>query len=403
MQISKNRGERRGGDAPAHDARSIFNILFITVFSTMIGLGIVIPLLPFYAESLGATGFWIGAIFSGYSLSRAIFMPLVGTISDQRGRKTFLLGGLILYTLLSFGYILSGTVYSLTAVRFIHGMASAAVIPVAMAYVADVAPTGEEGRYMGTFSISTYLGMGFGPFMGGLLKDFAGMDAVFLCMAGFSLVSLLICLAFLPESAPSIRARLPVKATLTHPMMRAVMLFQFMNSFANATFWVFLPVAAAILLGLSPTEIGIAISLSIFTTAIFQRPFGQMADRQNKNLLVVVGSLLVGGSLSVVPFLDGLPALLAASFGMGIGSAMVIPSATAITTIIGRDIGQGTAMGAYNTAASIGMIIAPVLSGIVMDLTGIVSVFLLSGVVSLLAVFVFWASATRSSTVPATG
>ncbi len=383
---------------PSARARSIFNVLFITVFSAMIGLGIVIPLLPFYAESLGATGFWIGAIFSGFSLSRAIVMPIVGSISDRRGRKSFILAGLLLYTLLSLGYILATSVYALTLVRLIHGMASAAVIPVAMAYVADAAPKGEEGKYMGTFSISMFLGMGFGPFMGGIIKDLAGMEAVFLSMAFFSTVSLLVCLVFLPQSAPSLRVRVPVMDTMRHPLMRAVIIFQFMNSFANGTFWVFLPIAAAMLLFLSPTEIGIAISLSIFTTAIFQRVFGRVADRYNKNVLVIAGSVLVAAALTSIPFLAGFPALLAASILIGLGSAIVVPSATAITTIIGRDIGQGSAMGAYNTASSAGMIIAPIVSGLVMDLAGIVSVFFFSGIVSLISVLIFWINTERTGT-----
>jgi MFS family permease len=78
-----------------------FRILFISVFASMLGLGIVVPLLPYYADTLGATGIGIGLIFSGFALSRAIFMPLIGRYSDRMGRKYFILIGLGLFTLLS--------------------------------------------------------------------------------------------------------------------------------------------------------------------------------------------------------------------------------------------------------------------------------------------------------------
>ena len=67
--------------------RRVFVILFFSIFSSMLGIGIIAPLLPIYAESFGASGLWIGIIFSGFSISRSIFMPIVGRWSDKRGRK----------------------------------------------------------------------------------------------------------------------------------------------------------------------------------------------------------------------------------------------------------------------------------------------------------------------------
>ncbi|MFY1645004.1 MFS transporter, partial [Methanoculleus bourgensis] len=165
-------------------AKRIYNVLFISVFATMLGLGVVSPLLPIYAENLGATGIWLGIIFSAFALSRSIFMPIIGRISDRQGRKWIILIGMFAYAALSLAYLIAGSVYSLTAVRFAHGIASAMVVPIAMAYIADLSEKGKEGSHMGNFSISMFLGMGVGPLLGGFLNDAFGMPSVFYVMAG---------------------------------------------------------------------------------------------------------------------------------------------------------------------------------------------------------------------------
>ncbi len=116
---------RRESEESVREAYRVFNVLFISVFSAVLGLGIIVPLLPFYAESLGASGIWIGIIFSGLAVSRAVFMPIIGNLSDRRGRRSFILVGLFIYTLLPLAYIAADSVYLLTAVRIFHGFASA--------------------------------------------------------------------------------------------------------------------------------------------------------------------------------------------------------------------------------------------------------------------------------------
>jgi len=85
--------------------KKIFNTLFIAVFVSMIGAGIIVPLLPIYAKNLGATGIWLGIIFSGFALARLIFMPIIGKISDRKGRKKFIVFGLLGYSVTSLLYL----------------------------------------------------------------------------------------------------------------------------------------------------------------------------------------------------------------------------------------------------------------------------------------------------------
>ncbi|MDD3573882.1 MAG: MFS transporter, partial [Methanospirillum sp.] len=96
------------------DNRLLFTSLYVAVFSTMLGIGIVVPLLPKFAETLGASGFGIGMIFSSFALSRAITMPFFGRYSDVFGRRRFIITGLFLYAIFSLLYIPAGSVLELS-------------------------------------------------------------------------------------------------------------------------------------------------------------------------------------------------------------------------------------------------------------------------------------------------
>ncbi len=364
-------------------------ILFIAVFATMLGLGIVVPLLPYYAETLGATGLGIGLIFSGFALSRTIFMPLIGRYSDKKGRKIFILIGLGLFTIISIAYIFASSVVELTAVRMAHGFASAMVIPVAMAYVADLSPPGKEGFYMGSFNTSLFLGLGCGPLIGGSIFDMAGIAPVFLMMALLSFIAFIICGLLLPEGSLIKMSHFSLREVAGSIGMRPVLFFRIMNAYANGTFMVFLPVIATFWLGLTAFETGIIISSSILATGLLQRSFGRFADRFSKTNLIAGGTLIVSLALITIPFSSGFYDLFLLSLILGIGSALAIPASTAVVTIAGRTYGQGACMGAFNTAMSVGMVSAPVLSGFIMDLFDIRAAFEVAGIISLISVVIF--------------
>ena len=170
---------------------SAFVTLFLSIFVASLGIGMVSPLMPIYSQSLGAKGIWLGAIFSGFSLARIIFMPLVGRLSDTKGRKTFITLGLLFYSFLSLGYIFSQNLQQLIAVRFLHGVASAMVVPIAMAYIGEISPKGEEGKFLGTFNIALFFGFGMGPLLGGVVTDNINQSASFMAMGGLSFNSFL--------------------------------------------------------------------------------------------------------------------------------------------------------------------------------------------------------------------
>jgi len=370
--------------------RRVFNVLFISVFASMLGLGIVAPLMPVYAESLGATGVWLGIIFAGFSLSRGIVMPVIGRISDRKGRKKFILAGLFTYAIISLAYVRADSVYMLTAVRMIHGLASAMVIPVAMAYIGEISPEGREGSYMGSFSVSLFLGMGFGPFIGGFLKDAFGISSAFYAMAFLSAISFIVCLLFLPEmNVPVKRTGLSFKAIIKNNVCKALMVFRGINSLSMASLMAFLPLFASDV-GLTSSQIGTILTTNVLLTAMLQKPFGMIADKYSKSAMIIAGSMIAAISLFLIPFAENFVELLAIISVMGIGGAMSMPAATAIVVSAGRKLGQGSVMGVFNMAMSAGMIAAPLISGVIMDTFGLKEVFYVAGCISLAGVFAFY-------------
>ena len=374
-------------------ARRIYNVLFISVFATMLGLGIVSPLLPIYAENLGATGIWLGIIFSAFALSRSVFMPIIGRISDRRGRKWIILIGMFAYAVLSLAYLVADSVYSLTAVRFAHGLASAMVVPIAMAYIADLSEKGKEGSHMGNFSISMFLGMGMGPLLGGFLNDAFGLSVVFYAMAGLSAFATFLVAVSLPEAKPGAFAlpdapSLPMRSLLTLPVMRGVMVFALISALGRGGMMVFVPIFGP-LIAISPFEVGVVLSANTFLMALLQIPIGRITDTGNKVALIVTGSTIAAVALAVIPLSHSFLPLLLITSAIGVGGAIQQPAIMALTVDAGRTIGMGTSMGAYNTVFGIGMIIAPLMGGAFMDFIGIDAVFYVGGVISLIGTAIF--------------
>ena len=375
--------------------RRAYVTLFIAVFATTVGMGIIAPLLSIYADSLGASGLWIGIIFSSFALSRSVLMPLIGRISDRRGRKNILLIGLLAYSVISVGYIFAGSVYSLSVVRLIHGAASAMVVPIAMAYIGELSEKGKEGSYMGNFSISLYLGLGVGPFLGGFLNDTFGFASVFWVMAALSVFSALLILILLPPSvgegtASQTRVQpVSLRTALQNPWMRGVAAFTFLSALSRGSLMVFVPLYGP-RIGLTPSEVGIVISLNIFLMALLQFPSGRLTDRGNKLSLIVVGAVLTAISIAAVPLSSTFLVLLAVSSLLGAGSALQQPPIMALTVEAGKKIGMGVAMGAYNSFMSIGMVVTPLLGGYLLDILGIDAIFYFSGLVTLLGTVVFF-------------
>ena len=125
--------------------------------------------------------------------------------------------------------------------------------PVAMAYVGDITPKGQEGAYQGRLSNAFYLGLGAGPLIGGAVYHVVGLETVFLLMSVMAFIPCLLCYRYLPELKPEISTRTRMRGAFVHPRMQANLFFRFVNCFPYAAFMVFLPVIATTQYGYTTT------------------------------------------------------------------------------------------------------------------------------------------------------
>lgn len=370
--------------------KRIFTVLFIAVFATMLGAGIIEPFMAIYAESLGANGLMIGLIFGSFTLSRALFTPFIGRISDFKGRKNLLLIGLAGYTVLSFFYAAASTITSLTVVRFLHGLASAMVLPIAMAYIGDIAPKNQEGKYLGTFTIAFFMGLAFGPIIGGALHDAWHMNAAFYTMGAISFLSLLLLVFMLPEiNAHKNTKPSSFNTILKDKTMQAMLVFRIINAYGVAALMGFLPLLAE-KINVSIFQIGFVVTANLLVSSLFQKYFGVMADKSDKVAMLIGGSIMMMIALALMPLSNGFYALLLFNILMGLGSAISIPAGSAITAQLGRRMGMGSVMGLFNTAFGIGGGIGPIVAGLIMLATSLAFVFLSSAAIVLAGTIVFY-------------
>ncbi len=356
--------------------RRVFAVLFVAVLATMIGLSIIEPLMAIYSESFGATGLYIGLIFASFTISRGVFTPLAGKLSDHHGRKKFIAAGLLAYTAASFFYIFAHSVNSLIAVRVLQGMATAFVAPLAMAYIGDISPRNEEGRYLGTFSISMFLGMGIGPIIGGALNHFHSMNAAFVAMGILGMLSLLTVLFMLPElDVHKEKKPTPFMKILRDRAMQEILLVRFVASFGVSGFIVFFPLYATSF-GLNTAHIGLLVSINLLMTAVLQRYFGKLADRHDKITLIMAGNIMLGLAILLMPLAHHFYTLMGLSLIMGTAGAITTPANAALAAQFGKLHGMGSAMGLLNAAFSAGMAAGPLLAGLVLDIGGLTMVFL---------------------------
>jgi len=371
-----------------------FRVLNLCVFMAMVGLGIISPIIPNYASDLGATGVMIGLIYSSFSLSRAILQTPVGRLSDSHSKKKIMVVGLSAYTLTSILYTYVNSPETLVAVRLVHGVGSAMVMPVAMAYAMELTPEGREGRYMGYLNTALFGGYGAGPLLGGFIYENYSTALVFNAMSALVSISLVLTILLVPEEKSlrvrDGRPRVPLTKILANKRLSGTFVYRMVNALGRGTIMGFLPLFAVQVLGISGMFVGLILSVGIFANALLQTPMGVIADRYDKNVLLIVGGLT--SSLGYFYMIrTGNPAeLFLSRLIVSAGGALSIPALTAIVAEEGKELGAGSTVGIYNTAMSLGQIVGPVFTGLLLDKYGMGAVFNFTGLIGITSVAAFY-------------
>ena len=372
--------------------KKVFPILAVSIFSAMLGSGLIVPLLPFYAQDLGATGTQLGILVAGFSISSSVFTPIMGRLSDRRGRKIFLCLGLLFYSIISLGYVWAADVLQLTLVRVIQGVAGSMILPIAMAYVGDLSPEGEEGKWMGYASAAFFSGFGVGPLLGGTLTERFGMNASFYAMSGLCILAFLILVILLSENRQrkiGEKGHLSFKEMSTSPMIRGLFSFRLVQALARGSVMTFLPIFAATYIGLGPALIGVLLAVNMLPMTVLLVPAGRLADKFNRKTLVILGSLVYLTTLVLLPLANTFWQQLWLCFPRAIGGAISMSAAAALGVEEGRKFGMGSTMSILILAMSIGFAAGPILGGVITDSMDINVVFYFGGVVAFIGTGLF--------------
>jgi MFS family permease len=378
-------------------SRSPLVFLFITVFVDMIGYGIVVPLLPFYAELYASGALVVGLLASIYAVMQFVGGPFLGGLSDRRGRRPVLLLCLLGA---SFAYLLLGlaqTLASLVVAVVLAGAASG-TLATAQAFIAD--STTMEGRARGLGLIGAAFGLGLmaGPALGGLLS-LHSLSAPALFASALALTNCVFGYLTLPEShAPHLRRRVPllrldpisqlarilkmrhVRALLAAVLLLNLALAGLVNNFplfsqarfgwgttSNAFFFAFVGMCAVVTQGFL---------------------IGRLQPRFGESGLLLGGLALVSLNLLLVSLVPSGVLLYPIVGLLALGMGLAIPSLTAIISNRTPAGVQGRLMGGMQAILSLALILGPVTAGLAFDHLGIPAPYLIGGTLTLLALIV---------------
>ena len=376
-------------------------VLLLAVSTTLLtsGQGMVAPILPLYADSLGVSIATVGLVISVFGLARFLTNMPTAVLSERFGRRAVLIGGPLIAAV---GNALAGTADSLAPLlvyRFIAGVGSAAFITGAVIFIGDISTPANRGRLMSIYQGSFALGITMGPAAGGLIAEIFGLRAPFFAVGVVSLISGIWAFFRVPETRPSpddaedagrpggrqdgALAQEGRWSKYSFLMSRDFILvgLVFLATFftRGGAQFTLLPLKGAEDLGLSPGQIG-----AIFTIppalGFLLLPFvGSVSDRFGRKTTIVPGLLIVSAAMVV---LGASPVLALYVVGMtlyGLGNGIEGPTPVAYVGDISPRARQSIAQGVSRSFGDLALLIAPPLMGLAADTYGATTALVANG------------------------
>ncbi len=350
--------------------------LFLIVFVDLVGFGLVIPLLPFYAVRFGASPQQVTLLLSVYSLMQLFTAPLWGRLSDRIGRRPVLMASMAASVLAYLWLGRASQLWMLFAARALAG-ACAGNIAAAQAYIADVTTPENRAKGMGLIGAAFGLGFIFGPAVGGFLAGndplTANLQAPAWLAAGLSFLALGGVLFLLPESLmPDQRGSAArtgriaaILGVLHRPVLSRLILVFFLVILAFAGMESTFALWAMRQFHWGPEQVGYVFAYVGVLSAILQGGLiGRLTQRFGEERLLLCGLVLIGIGLLVLPFARDLPVLAVGVSGLALGMGLTQPT---LNSLISRRAGraeQGEVLGVSQSVGSLSRVIGPVLAGV---------------------------------------
>jgi len=339
------------------------------VIVDLIGFGIVMPVLPFYAKEFGASATVLGMLLMCHAAAQFVFAPLWGRLSDRIGRRPVLLmtiAGTAL-SLLALG--LATSLPWVFAARVLGG-AFAANISVASAYIADVTDEQERTRWMGMLGASFGIGFLLGPAIGGALAPL-GYHVPLLVAAGLATLNWLHALASLqepPRHAAAEEATRTRAALLRDPLVRRLCTANLVFSVAVAQLETVFAFFMIDRFGFDAQHVAaILVGMALLMGGVQGGGMKALARRYSERGLAIAGASALAVAFVAVPEMPSVAWLLAPLALSALGRAILQPSLLSMTSLAASRSERGAVMGAFQASASLARVVGPVAAGLLYD------------------------------------
>jgi DHA1 family tetracycline resistance protein-like MFS transporter len=358
-------------------------VLFLAVFIDLLGFGIVVPLLSFYAQTYGASGFVLGGVLASYSLMQFFFSPIWGRLSDRVGRRPVLIGALLGNVVGYVIFALSQSIVMLLVARLVSGM-FAANIATAQAYVADSTTPENRSKGMGLIGAAFGLGFIFGPPTGGILADLGhrhGMHGNLLpgaFAATLSLTAVLIAFFNLPESkSPDVTPRRKRPPQFDREVWKMIFADRRLSLAIGALALLILSFSAlepTVVLhgrsrfGFDPRHLGYFFGfMGIIVAGVQGGVIGRITRRFGDPGTALIGGICAFVGLVIIPSIYTVPLLYAVAFFLAIGQAFCYPAVNAHITKVAPAEQRGSVLGLSAAMGSMARVIGPLMAGVLFD------------------------------------
>jgi MFS transporter, DHA1 family, tetracycline resistance protein len=347
---------------------SILSIVFID----LIGFGMIIPILPLYAQRFQATELQIGFLLASYSFMQFLASPVLGWFSDRYGRKPVLLCSLIGSAT---GYILMADATSLKMLflaRILAGVAGASV-GTASAYIADITPPENRSKRMGLIGAAFGIGFVLGPAIGGLLSQWS-VVAPFWFAASLSIINAVLMWIVLPEPdkyAARQQGRVNFKETFEKAgswRLGTITITYFIAIAGFAIVTVIYPQVGHRRFDLNQSQISfIFVMVGLIGAAIQGGGIGRLVKRFGDLNLAIIGFAVMAISMMLMPLAGSVPLFLLFTVGLAVGNSLSQPTMNAIASKGASAELQGRVLGVIQSAGSLGRVFGPVLAGFLLS------------------------------------
>ena len=384
-------------------------VIFLTVFIDLLGFGIIIPLLPFYAEHFGASALMVGLLSTSFSVAQFLFAPFWGRLSDRIGRRPVILLGLLGSAVSYALFAMATSLAALFLARTLAGVAGAN-IPTAQAFIADTTTAETRARGMGIIGAAFGLGFIFGPAIGGFLSHW-GYAAPAWFASVLSLANFGAALVILPESRPahvgdvSRPGRLEViRRAVMRPNLPMVLLVYFLVLTSFASFEAMFALYSERRFGFTAATIGYMFAwVGVVLATVQGLLVGRVVKRVGERVVIPAAIMVLAAALGLVPLAGSVPVLAAACGLLALGMGFNSPSLLSAISQLADPRDQGSTLGVSQSLGSLARIIGPLWGGWVFDHLGVRFPFYTAGglmlVAWVLSVVVF--SRVQPASVPA--